>query len=86
VIFTFAKAGDVLNWHTHGGTDAHITIVARGRFRMDIGHNDGAGERVVTQTLELAEGNCVDTDAGVYHELTALTDDARIFNIVKGVG
>ena len=78
-ICTFEACGDTLPWHRHGEADAHITIVARGRVRMETGPGSGA----VTETYDLAEGHCIDTPAGIYHQFVALTDNARIFNIAK---
>lgn len=81
VIYTFEVAGDVLPYHTHGPLDAHITIVARGRVRMELGIlKDGAF--LIEEAMGLREGGCVDTVPGVYHQFVATTDDARIFNIV----
>jgi quercetin dioxygenase-like cupin family protein len=79
-IYTFEQAGDVLPWHVHGQTDAHITIVARGQMRMETSADRG---RTISDTYELAEGHCIDTGPGVFHQFTALTDNVRIFNIIK---
>jgi quercetin dioxygenase-like cupin family protein len=62
--------------HRHGPDDVHISVVARGRFRC----RGSFPQREV----ELAEGAFVDWDSGVSHEFEALTDNARIVNIVKG--
>jgi len=73
-MYTFEKINDVLPLHTHGPKDVHVTIVARGRFRM----HGSFGER------EVGAGAFVDWEPGVSHEFIALTDDARIYNLVKG--
>lgn len=82
VIYTFEVVGDTLSYHTHGVNDAHITIVARGRMMMQLGIVVD-GQFVVEETMELGEGKCIDTEPGVYHQFVSLTDDARIFNIIK---
>jgi quercetin dioxygenase-like cupin family protein len=74
-IYDFAAAGDVLPTHRHGPDDVHISVVARGRFRC----RGSFPQREV----ELAEGAFVDWDAGVEHEFQALTDKARLVNIIK---
>lgn len=76
IIYTFEKAGDVLLMHSHGPKDVHVSIVARGSFRV---HGPVIGETVVN------EGAFIDVDPqGVTHEFVALTDNARVVNIVKG--
>jgi hypothetical protein len=82
VIYTFQVAGDVLPVHVHGPLDVHITIVARGRVRAENGVMK-RGEFVIEETLDLGPGRCIDTVPGVYHQFVAMTDDARIFNIIK---
>ncbi len=82
VIVTFDGIGDKLLWHTHKPADAHITIVAKGTVRVDSGSGTGE-QKNITSSHDLSEGQCIDTAAGVYHEFMALTDGARIFNIVK---
>jgi quercetin dioxygenase-like cupin family protein len=82
MIYTFEVVGDTLPRHTHGPEDAHITIVARGRVRMEVGiMKDGAF--LIEETTELSAGGCIDSAPGVYHQFVATTDDARIFNIVS---
>lgn len=73
-IYTFEHAGDVLPMHRHGDADVHITIVARGRFRV---HGPAIGEK------EYGEGAVMDWAVGVDHEFVALTGSARIVNILK---
>jgi quercetin dioxygenase-like cupin family protein len=76
-IYDFAHAGDILPMHRHGPDDVHISVIARGRFRC----RGSFPQREV----ELAEGAFVDWDAGVEHEFVALTDNARLVNIIKKV-
>lgn len=75
-IYTFAKAGDTLLMHSHGPKDVHVSIVARGSFMV---RGPVIGEQVVH------EGAFIDPDpAGITHEFIALTDNARVVNIIKG--
>ena len=83
VIVTFEQAGDCLKWHTHTPANAHVTIVARGRVIMETGTPNAAAGYDVSHTYELAEGHCIDTEAGIYHQFVAMTDNARIFNLAK---
>lgn len=73
-IYTFAKAGDILPMHVHSARDVHITAVMKGRFRI---HGPVFGDK------EYSEGAFIDWPVGMYHEFVALTDKARILNIVK---
>ncbi len=73
-IYTFAQAGDVLPMHRHTEADVHITIVARGRFRI---HGPAIGD------TEHKAGAVLDWAAGVDHEFVALEDGARLVNIIK---
>jgi hypothetical protein len=78
VVYTFENAGDVLEAHTHDENGAHISICAKGQFKMEHGLTVSLGE-----TLTLCEGQCADTPAGIYHQFTALTAGARLYNIAK---
>lgn len=75
-MYDFEKAGDILPMHVHDELTNHITIVARGKLRA---HGDG-WERTATT------GQLLDFPVGVPHELTALENDTRIYNIVKKHG
>lgn len=75
VLYTFEHAGDVLPMHRHGEADVHITIVSRGRFRV---HGPEIGDN------EYEAGALLDWAPGFDHEFIALTDGARIVNIIKG--
>lgn len=72
-MYTFEKAGDVLSKHNHTESDAHITIVARGKLKA-YSHD---------WQLEAVAGQLLDFRAGEPHELMALEDNTRIFNIIK---
>lgn len=81
VIMDFEIAGDVLAAHSHSQDSTHITIVARGEVKFDIGiiEND---EFIVKETHELKAGACIDPDT-LHHRVTALVDNSRIYNIYK---
>jgi len=75
-MYDFEKAGDILPKHNHDDTSAHITIVARGKLKA-YSHD---WEQIATA------GQLLDFRAGEPHELVALEDNTRIFNIVKKFG
>lgn len=75
-IMDFEKSGDVLLKHNHAEDTAHITIVARGKLRA---YSD-------EWSVEAKEGQILDFRPGEPHELMALEDNTRIFNIVKKFG
>jgi len=72
-MYDFEKAGDILPKHNHTENDAHITIVARGKLKA-YSHD--------WETVAVA-GQILDFRPSEPHELMALEDDTRIFNIVK---
>ena len=72
-MYTFEKAGDVLEKHIHTQENIHITIVARGRVKV-YSHD---WERIAVA------GQLVDLRVGEPHEIVALEDGTRIFNILK---
>lgn len=74
--FDFEKAGDVLPKHVHTENDVHITIVARGRVRA-YSHD---------WSIEAGPGDLVDFRPHEPHEIAALEDNTRIFNILKNMG
>jgi len=75
-MYDFEKAGDLLEKHNHDEETAHITIVARGKLKAY--SHDWEQEAVA--------GQLIDFRAGEPHELMALEDNTRIFNIVKKFG
>jgi quercetin dioxygenase-like cupin family protein len=75
-IFDFEVAGDVLPKHTHDETNAHITIVCKGKIKA-YSHD---------WEVEAVPGQIVDFRAGEPHEIMALEDNTRIINIVKKYG
>jgi quercetin dioxygenase-like cupin family protein len=76
VIYDFEKSGDVLTKHVHTENDVHITIVARGKIKAY--SHDWEKEAVAGQLLDFRPGEP--------HEIIALEDSTRIFNIVKKYG
>ena len=74
MIYDFPLVGDVLQMHTHGPLDVHITIVARGSVRMH-----GTGWEKIGKA-----GDVVDWEPGMAHEFIALEPNTRVVNIVKG--
>jgi quercetin dioxygenase-like cupin family protein len=75
-MYDFEKAGDILPKHTHDETNVHITIVARGKIKAY--SHDWEKEAIA--------GQIIDFRPGEPHELMALEDNTRIFNIVKKFG
>ena len=76
VMYDFEKIGDVLEKHVHTEDDVHITIVARGKIKAY--SHDWEKEAVA--------GQLIDFRPGEPHEIMALEDNTRIFNIVKKHG
>lgn len=76
VIYDFEKAGEVIAKHVHDEKDTHITIVARGKIKAY--SHDWEQEGVAGQLLDFRPGEP--------HEIMALEDGTRIFNIVKKHG
>jgi quercetin dioxygenase-like cupin family protein len=73
-IYDAPETGDILPMHSHGEGDVHITIVARGSFRV---HGDG-------WEMVAKAGDVLDWKPGQAHELIALEPNSRFVNIVKG--
>lgn len=73
-IYDAPEVGDMLPMHTHGEADVHITIVARGSFKV---HGDG-------WEMVAKAGDVIDWKVGQRHELIALEPSSRFINIVKG--
>jgi quercetin dioxygenase-like cupin family protein len=76
VMYDFSKVGDILPKHIHDETNVHITIVARGKIKA-YSHD---------WEIEAGPGRLIDFRPGEPHEIMALEDDTRIFNIVKKLG
>ena len=75
-MYDFEKSGDVLTKHVHTENDVHITIIARGKIKAY--SHDWEKEAVA--------GQLIDFRPGEPHEIMALEDNTRIFNIVKKYG
>lgn len=76
VIYDADVAGDILPTHTHTEEDIHITIIARGSFKV---HGDG-------WEMTAKAGDVIDWEVGQAHELIALEPNSRFVNIRKGGG
>jgi quercetin dioxygenase-like cupin family protein len=74
-IYDAPETGDILPMHTHDESSVHITIVARGSFRV---HGDG-------WEIVAKAGDVLDWKPGQAHELIALEPNSRFVNIVKGI-
>jgi quercetin dioxygenase-like cupin family protein len=72
-MYDFEKAGDILPKHNHTEDNVHITIVARGKLKA-YSHD---------WEMEATAGQLLDFPAGQPHELMAMEDNTRIFNIIK---
>lgn len=75
-IYDFEQTNDVLPMHRHTENDVHITIVARGSFKI----HGNAWEKIVKC------GDVIDWRPNDPHEFIALEDNSRAVNIIKGSG
>jgi len=75
-IYDFEKAGDILPKHVHDDTNVHVTIVARGKVKA-YSHD---------WEQEATAGQLLDFRVGQPHEIVALEDNTRIFNVLKQMG
>lgn len=73
VIHDLSVAGTTIVAHTHPTETEHITIVARGKIKAS-----GEGFEFI-----LAAGEMVSLPEGKAHEILAMEDNTRIFNIAK---
>jgi quercetin dioxygenase-like cupin family protein len=74
MIYDAQDPGDMLPMHTHDKQTVHITIIARGSFRV---HGDG-------WEMISKSGDVIDWQVGQAHELIALEPNSRFVNIIKG--
>lgn len=72
-IYDFPEINDILPMHTHDENNNHITIVARGRFKIS-----GNGWE-----KEAISGDVLDWKDNDPHQFQALESNSRIVNIVK---
>jgi len=75
-MYDFESAGDILAKHVHTADNVHITIVARGKVKA-YSHD---WEQIAQA------GQLIDFQPNQPHEIMALEDNTRIFNIVKNYG
>lgn len=74
-IYDAVETDDILPMHTHGENDVHITVVARGSFKVR-----GDGWEMTSKA-----GDVIDWQAGQAHELIALEPNSRFVNIIKTI-
>jgi quercetin dioxygenase-like cupin family protein len=75
-MYDFEKAGDILPKHNHDENTVHITIVSKGKVKA-YSHD---------WQMEAVSGQLLDFRPNEPHEIMALEDNTRIFNIVKKFG
>ena len=75
-MYDFEKVGEVVPMHIHDESNVHITIVARGRVKA-YSHD---------WEKEATAGQVIDFRVNEPHEIMALEDGTRIFNILKKAG
>jgi len=75
-MYDFESVGDILAKHVHTVDNVHITIVSRGKVKV-YSHD----------WEQIAEaGQLIDFQPNQPHEIMALENNTRIFNIVKNYG
>jgi hypothetical protein len=74
--YDFENKGDVLPKHNHTENDIYINIVARGKIKA-YSHD---------WEIEATAGQILDFRPNEPHEIMALEDNTRIFNILKKMG
>jgi quercetin dioxygenase-like cupin family protein len=74
-IYDANNTDDILPMHSHDEDTVHITIIARGSFKV---HGDG-------WEMTAKAGDVIDWKVGQAHELIALEPNSRFVNIRKGV-
>ena len=72
-VYDFPEIDDILEMHKHTEHNVHITIVARGSFRVH-----GEGYDIVSKA-----GDVLDWEPHQLHEFIALETNSRIVNIIK---
>lgn len=76
IIYDFENVGDILPKHNHTEDNVHITIVARGKVKV-YSHD---------WEIEATPGQILDFRPNEPHEIMALENNTRIFNIIKKYG
>lgn len=79
-IYDFEEVGDELPLHFHNETDAHISIVARGKLKVFTAESHEAQH---SWEGEISTGAVLDWEAGQWHGFTALEPNTRLINIIK---
>ena len=73
IVYDFEKQNDVLPVHQHDDQTIHISIVARGSFKVMNGD----------QEFTASQGNILSFEPNIPHSFTALEDNGRIVNVRK---
>lgn len=73
-IYDAPEVDDILPMHSHDESTVHITIIARGSFKVH-----GKGWEMTAKA-----GDVLDWKPNQAHELIALEPNSRFVNIVKG--
>lgn len=74
-IYDFPEVDDVLPMHSHDSATVHITIVARGSFKI----------KSLTWEKTVTAGNVIDWQPNQPHEFIALESNSRIVNLLKNI-
>lgn len=72
-VYDAPEVNDILPMHIHGEEGAHVTIIARGSFRV---HGN-------SWELIAKAGDILDWKPGQAHEFIALEPNSRFVNIIK---
>jgi len=72
-IYDCPETDDILPMHNHDETTVHITVIARGSFKVR-----GEGWEMVSKA-----GDVIDWLPGQAHELIALEPNSRFVNLLK---
>ncbi len=80
VQFDFPEIGDILPLHDHTEENIHVTIVSRGKVRINGAPNiDGTP----SWSIEAIAGQTVDLQPYNPHELIGLEPNTRVHNVQK---
>lgn len=72
-IYDFPELNDTLEMHQHDENNVHITVIARGSFRVH-----GEGYDIISKS-----GDILDWQPNQLHEFISLESNSRIVNIIK---
>lgn len=72
--YLFEKKGDLLPMHNHVDSNAHITIVSRGSFKV-------SGKTFTA--FKMDAGDIQDWKPETFHEFESLEDNSQLVNLTK---